>query len=73
MHINNRLTRFQEDQETVKPGSVAIQKYEGITEFGLRGKGYPWLTVRPNLQYIISGTSKVPNALVNDLETHLAF
>lgn len=72
-HINNRLTQFQMDRNVVKPGSVGIQTYEGILEVDYGLQLSPWLSLHPNLQYIINpgGTGTIPNAFVIGLTTRL--
>jgi porin len=73
--INPRLTRYQEDRNLVAPGSAAIQVYESIAEIDYNVQVKPWLSVRPNLQYVIDpgGTGKIPNAFVIGLHTGVTF
>jgi porin len=73
--INPRLTKYQEDRDTVTPGSVGIQTYENIAEIDYNVQIAPWLSVRPNLQYVIrpGGTGTIPNAVVIGLHTSVTF
>ncbi|WP_334269344.1 carbohydrate porin [Edaphobacter sp. HDX4] len=73
--INPRLTRYQEDRNTVAPGSVGIQTYESIGEIDYNIQIAPWLSVRPNLQYIMrpGATGSIPNAVVIGLHTGVTF
>lgn len=75
VRTNPRLTTFQQDRNVVAPGSVSIQKYESIAEIDYNVQIAPWLSLRPNLQYIVNpgGTGKIPNALVLGLFTALTF
>lgn len=75
VRTNPRLTTYQQDRNLVAPGSVAIQKYESIAEIDYNVQIAPWLSLRPNLQYIINpgGTGKIPNALVLGLFTGVTF
>ncbi len=74
-HTNPRLTTYQQDRNTVAPGSVGVQTFEGIFEIDYGVQVAPWLSVRPNLQYVINpgGTEKIPNALVAGLYTAVTF
>ncbi len=73
--INPRLTRYEEDRNAVAPGSVGIQTYESIAEIDYNIQIAPWLSVRPNLQYVIrpGGTGKIPNAVVIGLHMGVTF
>ncbi len=73
--INPRLTQYQEDRNAVAPGSVGIQTYESIAEIDYNIQITPWLSIRPNLQYVINpgGTGKIPNAFVIGLHTGVTF
>lgn len=75
VRTNPRLTAFQQDRNVVAPGSVGIQKYESIAEIDYNVQIAPWLSLRPNLQYIVNpgGTGKIPNALVLGLFTGVTF
>ena len=57
------------------PGSIGIQDYEAIAETDYNLQIAPWLSVRPNLQYVINpgGTGKIPNAFVIGLYTGVTF
>lgn len=72
---NDRLTRFQEDRDAVAPGTVGIQHYESIVEVDYNVQLAPWLSLRPNLQYVINpgGTGKIPDAFVIGLSTNVTF
>lgn len=72
---NPRLTAFQRDRNIVAPGSIGIQDYEAIAETDYNLQIAPWLSVRPNLQYVINpgGTGKIPNAFVIGLYTGVTF
>jgi len=72
---NPRLTQFQEDRNTIRPGSVAVQTFESIAEVDYNVQAKPSLSVRPNLQYVIkpNGTGKIPNAFVIGLYTGVTF
>jgi porin len=73
--INPRLTQYQEDQNALAPGSVGVQTYESIAEIDYNVQIAPWLSVRPNLQYVIrpGGTGTIPNAFVIGLHTDVTF
>ncbi|MDA5194449.1 carbohydrate porin [Govanella unica] len=73
--INPRLTRYQRDSDSVTPGAVPIQTYETVFEVDYGAKLGPWLTLRPNLQYIArpDGTGTIPNAFVIGLYTQMTF
>lgn len=73
--INPRLTQYQEDRNLVDPGSVGIQTYESIAEIDYNVQVTPWLSVRPNLQYVVrpGGTGGIPNAFVAGLHTGVTF
>jgi len=72
---NPRLTRYQRDRDRVLPGSVGIQTYESVAEIDYGARIAPWLTLRPNLQYVIhpGGTGKIPDAFVIGLYTQVTF
>ncbi|WP_414476103.1 carbohydrate porin [Microvirga sp. M2] len=73
--VNKRLTEFQIDRNIVDPGSTAIQRYEALIEVDYNAQITPWLSLRPNLQYVINpgGTGKIPNAFVVGLHTQVTF
>lgn len=73
--VNPRLTQYQEDRNAVSPGSVGVQTYESIAEIDYNIQIAPWLSVRPNLQYVIrpGGTGTIPNAFVIGLHTGVTF
>lgn len=73
--INPRLTRYQEDRNAVAPGSVGIQTYESIAEIDYNIQITPWLSIRPNLQYVIrpGGAGTIPTAVVIGLHTGVTF
>lgn len=73
--INPRLTRYQRDRDSVTPGAVPIQTSETVLEVDYGAKIAPWLTPRPNLQYVIrpNGTGEIPNAFVIGLYTQVTF
>ncbi|MCU1325529.1 MAG: carbohydrate-selective porin [Bryobacterales bacterium] len=70
---NSRLTRYQQDLDTVVPGAVGIQTYESIAEIDYGVQLTPWLKIRPNLQYVFNpgGTGKIRNAFVMGLYMQL--
>lgn len=72
---NPRLTRYQEDRDTTAPGSVGVQTYESVAEIDYNVQVTPWLSVRPNLQYILhpGATGQIPNAFVIGLHTGVTF
>ena len=72
---NPRLTQYEEDRNTMAPGSVGIQTHESIAELDYNVQIAPWLSIRPNLQYIVrpAGTGKIPNAFVIGLYTGVRF
>jgi len=74
-HTNPRYTRYQRDRNRVAPGSVGVQTYETVAEIDYGAKITPWLTVRPNLQYIFrpGGTGEIPDAFVIGLYTQVTF
>jgi porin len=73
--INPRLTQYQQDRDAVTPGAVGIQTYERIAEIDYNVQIAPWLSVRPNLQYVMrpGGTGTIPNAVVFGLHTGVTF
>ncbi len=73
--INPRLTQYQQDRNSVTPGSVGIQTCESIAEVDYNLQVAPWLSVRPNVQYVIrpGGTGNIPNAFVIGLHTGVTF
>ena len=73
--INPRLTRYQRDRDRVTPGVLPIQTYETVLEVDYGARIAPWLTLRPNLQYIIrpNGTGTIPDAFVIGLYTQVTF
>jgi porin len=75
VRTNPRLTAFQQDRNVIAPGSMGIETYESIAEIDYNLQVGPWLSVRPNLQYIINpgGTGKVPNTFVIGLCTGVTF
>jgi porin len=75
VQTNPCLTAFQQDRNVVSPGSIGIQTYESVAEIDYNFQITPWLSVRPNLQYIINpgGTGKIPNAFVIGLYTGVTF
>ena len=75
VRTNPRLTAFQQDRNVVAPGPIGIQKYESIAETDYNLQVAPWLSVRPNLQYIIDpgGTGRIPNVFVFGLYTGVTF
>ena len=72
---NPRLTRYQEDRNTIVSGSAGIQTYESVAEIDYNVQIAPWLSIRPNLQYIVrpAGTGRIPNAFVVGLYTSVTF
>jgi porin len=72
---NPRVTRYQRDRDRVAPGSVGIQTSESVAEIDYGAKITPWLTVRPNLQYVRhpGGTGDIPDALVVGMYTQVTF
>lgn len=75
VRTNPRLTTFQEDRDTVAPGSVGVQRFESIVEVDYSVQLAPWFAIRPNLQYVIDpgGTGKISNAFVIGLYTSVIF
>jgi len=75
VETNPRLTAFQQDRNFVSPGSIGIQTYESVAEIDYNFQIAPWLSIRPNVQYIVnpSGTGKIPNAFVIGLYTGVTF
>ena len=73
--FNDRLARFQEDRNAVAPSTVGIQHYESILELDYNVQTAPWLSLRPNLQYVLNpgGTGKIPDAFVVGLYTNVTF
>ena len=72
---NPRLTEYQEDRDSIAPGSVGIQSYESIAEVDYGAQIAPWLLIRPNLQYVMNpgGTGKIPDAIVIGLTVKVTF
>lgn len=70
---NPRLTQYQSERDGLFPGSIGIQTYESIAEVDYGAVVMPWLTLRPNVQYVIrpAGTGAIPNALVFGLYTQV--
>lgn len=75
VRTNSRLTQFQEDRDTIRPGSVGIQTYGSILEIDYGARITPWFLIQPNLQYLINpgGAGKIPNALVLGIHTDVTF
>jgi porin len=75
VRTNSRLTKFQEDRDTVRPGSVSVQTYESTLEIDYGVWVTPWLSVQPNLQYLIDpgGTGRISNAFVLGMHTGVTF
>lgn len=75
VRTNPRLTTFQNDLNTVAPGSIGIQRFESIVEVDYSAQVAPWFAIRPNLQYVINpgGTGTIPNAFVIGLYTSVTF
>jgi porin len=75
VRTNPRLTTFQQDRKIVAPGSIGIQTYESIAEIDYNFQIAPWLSLRPNVQYIINpgGAGKLSNAFVVGLYTGVTF
>ncbi|MDR3532190.1 MAG: carbohydrate porin [Rhodopila sp.] len=73
--INNRLSSSQEDQNTISPGSVGIQRDEAVFEIDYSAAVTKWLSIRPNIQYVMNpaAAGKVPNAFVLGLYTRVTF
>lgn len=74
-HTNPRVTRFQRERDSVLPGVVAIQTYEGVVEVDYGAQVTPWLILRPNVQYILrpGGAGAIPNAVVLGLYAQVTF
>lgn len=72
---NPRLTRYQRERDSIAPASVGIQTHESVAEIDYGAVVTPWLTLRPNLQYIIrpGATGAVRNAWVLGLYTQVTF
>ncbi len=72
---NPRLTQYQEDRNVLAPGSVGVQTHEGIAEIDYKIQIAPWLSIRPNLQYVIrpGAAGRIPNAFVIGLYTGVTF
>lgn len=75
VRTNPRLTAFQEDLHSTVPGAEGVQTFESIAEIDYNVQIAPWLSVRPNLQYVVNpgGTGKIHNALVLGLFTSVTF
>ena len=63
--------RYQ-SYNSVAPGSVGIQTYEGIIEIDYGARITPWLALRPNLQYVIH-PGATANALIAGLYAQVTF
>lgn len=74
-HTNPRYTQYERDRDSVVPGSIGIQTYESVAEIDYGARITPWLTLRPNLQYVFrpGGTGSIPDALVLGLYTQVTF
>ncbi|MGH8402661.1 MAG: carbohydrate porin, partial [Gammaproteobacteria bacterium] len=74
-HTNPRLTLFQQQRDSITPGSVGIQTFESIVEVDYGAQVTPWLKLRPNLQYVVhpGGTGAIPDTLVAGLYTQVTF
>jgi len=70
-----RLTRYQRERDSVTPGAVPIRTRETVLEVDYGAQLAPWLTLRPNLQYIIrpNDTGKAPAAFVIGPYTQVTF
>jgi porin len=75
VRTNPRLTTFQEERNSIVPGAVGVQTFESIAEIDYNVQIAPWISVRPNLQYVINpaGTGKIHNGLVLGLFTSVTF
>ena len=75
VRTNPRLTTLEEDRNSTVPGAVGVQTFENIAEIDYNVQIAPWISVRPNLQYVINpgGTGKIQNALVIGLFTSVTF
>jgi hypothetical protein len=73
--INPRLTRFQQDRNREAPGSIDIQSYERFFEVDYTVQIAPWLSLRPNLQYLIcpAATRNIRDVFVVGLDTLVTF
>ena len=66
---------FSKIATVVALGAIGIQKYESNAEIDYNLQIAPWLSARPNVQYIINpgGAGKIPNAFVSGLYTGVTF
>ncbi|MFO1081106.1 MAG: carbohydrate porin [Reyranellaceae bacterium] len=71
--ISSVLAAAQQAAALASPGSTAVQTAETIIELNYRAKLLPWMTLMPNVQYLIrpSGLATIPNALVLGLQARV--
>lgn len=75
-HVNNRLEDYQRDRNLVEPVPVRVQEgseYTAELFYAIAVTG--WLTVRPDLQYVVhpGGDSANPDGLVVGLKSSIKF
>jgi porin len=75
VHNNNNAIKFQEALNARNPGSVQVVTEETVYEIDYGVQVFPWLLMRPNVQYIQrpGGSGHIPNAVVLGLTTGIDF
>ena len=73
--ISSAQVAAQNQANALVPGSVAVQSVETTIELNYRAQLAPWLSLMPNVQYVIqpNGVSSIGNALVFGLQTKVTF
>ena len=73
--VSDSLTNAQNQANLSDPGSVDPQSYEMDVELSYRAQLGPWLTLMPNLQYVVrpGGLASTPNAFVLGLQAAATF
>ncbi len=73
--ISSALVAAQNQANMLAPGSVPLQSSETTIELNYRAHFSPWLSLMPNVQYVIqpNGQSTIGNALVLGLQARVVF
>ncbi len=74
-NTNPRLSQYQQDRDFIAPGTIEVQTWEAAAEIDYGALITPWLTLRPNVQYILrpGGAGIIPDALVIGLYAQVLF
>lgn len=73
--ISSALVGAQLQANALAPGSVAVQSAETTIELNYRAHLEPWLSLMPNVQYVIrpNGLAGIPSALVLGLQVRVTY